>query len=211
MAVMAASDTASFEVSATDLKKRKLLVATATVVGAAGLVASGIPFIQSWWPSERARAAGAPVQVDASKLEAGQQITVAWRGRPVWVLRRTPEMLLRMQTPQHLQHLRDPDSAVESQQPPYARNRFRSIHDEHLVVIGICTHLGCVPTFRPDVAPDDLGADWIGGYFCPCHGSRFDLAGRVFVNVPAPTNLVIPPYHYISDTLIEVGVDSSTV
>ncbi len=205
---MTTPDTPQVPAGSTDPGRRKLLIATASVIGAAGLVAAGIPFIDSWWPSERAQAAGAPVQIDASKLEPGQQLTVAWRGRPVWVLRRTPEMLQRMHTPQHLQRLRDPDSSVESQQPSYARNEFRSIHKEHLVVIGICTHLGCVPAFRPEVAPADLGADWIGGYFCPCHGSRFDLAGRVFVQVPAPTNLVIPPYHYLSDTLIEVGVDS---
>ncbi|GMQ88696.1 MAG: ubiquinol-cytochrome c reductase iron-sulfur subunit [Gammaproteobacteria bacterium] len=207
--LMATSDTSPTGVSVANPKRRKLLIATASVVGAAGLVATGIPFYESWWPSERARAAGAPVTVDASKLEPGEQITVPWRGRPIWVLRRTPEMLERMRAEKHLQRLRDPNSEVESQQPAYADNEFRSIHEEHLVVIGICTHLGCVPTFRPEVAPEDLGPDWIGGYFCPCHGSRFDFAGRVFVNVPAPTNLVVPPYHYISETLIEVGVDST--
>lgn len=191
-----------------DRGRRRLLIATTTVVGAAGLVAVGIPFIDSFWPSERARLAGAPVKVDISRLSPGQQITVEWRGRPVWVLWRTPEMLKRMQSAEHLQRLRDPNSDVESQQPAYARNAVRAIHPQHLVVIGICTHLGCVPTFRPDVAPPDLGPHWIGGYFCPCHGSRFDFAGRVYKRVPAPTNLVIPPYRYLSASMIEVGVDT---
>ncbi len=187
-------------------RRRLLLVATAGLAGA-GAVFTGIPFIASMRPSQRARAAGAPVEVDVSRLEPGQQLTVAWRGRPVWVLRRMPEMLGRMHTPGHLARLRDPDSDVWTQQPKYARNASRALRPEYLVVIGICTHLGCVPTFRPEAAPQDLGPDWIGGYFCPCHGSRFDLAGRVFKGVPAPTNLVIPPYHFLQDTLIEVGVD----
>jgi ubiquinol-cytochrome c reductase iron-sulfur subunit len=193
-----------------DRKRRRLLIAAATVVGGAGAVATLVPFIESWNPSEKARSAGAPVMVDFSKLESGQQIAVSWRGKPVWVLRRTPEMLERLRSDAVRGKLRDPDSMVESQQPAYAKNEFRSINDEYLVVIGICTHLGCVPTFRPEVAPADLGADWPGGYFCPCHGSRFDLAGRVFKGVPAPTNLVIPPYTFVSDTKVMVGKDPDT-
>ncbi|TCK18026.1 ubiquinol-cytochrome c reductase iron-sulfur subunit [Thiogranum longum] len=190
-----------------DKKRRRLLIAAATVAGGVGVVATVVPFIESWNPSEKARSAGAPVMVDFSKLEPGQQIAVSWRGKPVWVLRRTPKMLKDLRSSTIRDKLRDPDSAVESQQPAYAKNEFRAIKAEYLVVIGICTHLGCVPTFRPDVAPADLGRDWLGGYFCPCHGSRFDLAGRVFKGVPAPTNLVIPPYRFISDTKVLVGED----
>jgi ubiquinol-cytochrome c reductase iron-sulfur subunit len=190
-----------------DRRRRRFLIATATVVGTVGAVATLVPFIESWNPSERARSAGAPVAIDFSKLEPGQQIAVSWRGKPVWMLRRTPKMLEDMHSPAMREKLRDPDSEVDTQQPGYAQNEFRSINPEYLVVIGICTHLGCVPTFRPDVAPADLGRDWLGGYFCPCHGSRFDLAGRVFKGVPAPTNLVIPPYRFISDTKVLVGED----
>ena len=189
------------------MQRRRFLTATAVVAGAAGAAAALAPFLASLRPSARARAAGAPVEVDVSRLEPGQQITVAWRGRPVWLLRRTPGMLERMRDPGHLARLRDPDSRVETQQPPYARNPHRSIRPELFVAIGLCTHLGCVPTYRPEVRPPDLGEDWIGGYFCPCHGSRFDLAGRVFKGVPAPTNLVIPPYRFVSDTVVEVGTD----
>jgi len=193
-----------------NLKRRRILVAGATVAGGIGLAAVAIPFIKYMEPSDRARNAGAPVTVDISKLESGQQITVGWRGQPIWFLRRTDEMLKTMQTEKHLAKLRDPDSDVETQQPAYAKNDTRSIHQEHLVVIAICTHLGCVPTYRPDIAPADLGPEWDGGYFCPCHGSRFDLAGRVYNGVPAPTNLVIPPYRYVTDTVVEVGVSAKT-
>jgi ubiquinol-cytochrome c reductase iron-sulfur subunit len=175
------------------------------VVGGAGVVAAAIPFLASWQPSARAQAAGAPVDVDISQVEPGQLLRVEWRGQPVWVVRRTEEMLdsLSELTPR----LRDPDSEVESQQPPYAQNIHRSIKPEYLVVIGVCTHLGCSPAYRPEVAPDDLGPEWRGGFFCGCHGSRFDLAGRVYRNLPAPTNLVIPPHFYLSDTLLLVGED----
>jgi len=193
-----------------NLKRRRMLIAGATVVGGIGVVAVAIPFIKYMEPSDRARNAGAPVTVDISKLEPGQQITVGWRGQPIWFLRRTDDMLKTMQLETHLAKLRDPDSEVETQQPAYAKNATRSIHKEHLVVIGICTHLGCVPTYRPDIAPADLGPEWDGGYFCPCHGSRFDLAGRVYNGVPAPTNLVVPPYRYVTDTVVEVGVSAKT-
>ena len=188
-------------------RRRRLLVSATAALGGAGLLVSAWPFLASMRPSRRTRSAGAPVVVDISRLEPGQQITVEWRRKPVWVLRRTTEMLARMARPRHLARLRDPDSDVRSQQPEYARNPTRSLHPEHLVVIGICTHLGCVPTFRPEVAPRDLGPDWDGGYFCPCHGSRFDLAGRVYRDVPAPTNLVVPPYHYPEEGVVEIGVD----
>lgn len=191
-----------------DARRRRFLTASTTVVGAAGVAAAAWPFIASWRPSERARAAGAPVLVDISKLERGQQITVGWRGKPVWVLRRTPEMLDKLSSLST--RLRDPESRVASQQPSYATNEYRSIRPEYLVAVALCTHLGCVPTFRPETAPMDLGPSWVGGYFCPCHGSRFDLAGRVFAGVPAPTNLVIPPHQYINETLIEVGADATS-
>lgn len=190
-----------------DSRRRLLVTVTATIAGA-GLIANLYPFLSSLWPSERAKMAGASVQIDLSKLEPGQQITVEWRGKPVWILRRTPEMLNRMVTETHRARLLDPDSSVTTQQPEYAHNPTRAIHPEHLVAIGICTHLGCIPTFRPELAPTDLGPEWDGGYFCPCHGSRFDLAGRVYKGVPAPTNLVIPPYRYVGDSAVEVGVDS---
>ncbi len=192
-----------------DSERRHFLTASTAVVGAAGLAVTAWPYVASWQPSERALAAGGPTTVDVSKLELGQQITVAWRRRPVWVLRRTPEMLATL--PLLTDSLRDPDSRVESQQPGYARNEYRSIRSEYLVVVAICTHLGCVPAFRPDVAPPDLGPAWLGGYFCPCHGSRFDFAGRVFSGVPAPTNLAIPPYRFAGDSLIEIGIDETSV
>lgn len=196
--------------AAIDLKRRRLLIAATTLVAGAGAVAVTVPLLKSMQPSVRAKIAGSPVDVDFSKLEPGEQITVKWRGKPVWVLRRTPENLADLKRKELRKHLRDPDSEVESQQPAYAQNEVRSISPEYLVVIGICTHLGCVPIYRPDRAPEDLGKDWLGGYYCPCHGSRFDLAGRVFKNVPAPTNLVIPPYQYISENIIRVGQGTAT-
>lgn len=197
-------------VKQTESRRRFLATATGTVAGA-GLVAGMIPFLTSLWPSEQAKVAGAPVQVELSKLEPGQQIAVEWQGKPVWMLRRTSEMLERMTTEAHRARLHDPDSDVATQQPEYARNLTRSIYPEQLVVIGICTHFGCVPTFRPDLAPADIGPEWDGGYFCPCHGSRFDLAGRVLRGVPAPTKLVIPSRRYVDEWVVEVGVDSEPV
>jgi ubiquinol-cytochrome c reductase iron-sulfur subunit len=156
-------------------------------------------------PSARARAAGAPVEVDVGKIAPGEMIRVEWRGQPVWIVHRTDEMLSSLSALSS--KLRDPDSAVETQQPAYAKNEVRSIKPEYLVLVGICTHLGCSPTFRPEPAPADLGAEWKGGFFCPCHGSRFDLAGRVYQNVPAATNLIVPPYTYLTETRILVGED----
>jgi ubiquinol-cytochrome c reductase iron-sulfur subunit len=158
-------------------------------------------------PSARARSAGAPVEVDISKLAMNQQITVEWRGQPVWILRRSDDVIKRLEQQTLIQQLRD-STSTRNQQPEYAKNNYRAIKPEYLVVIGICTHLGCVPTFRPELAPSDLGPLWSGGYFCPCHGSKFDLAGRVFKGVPAPTNLVIPPYHFISDTIVMIGTSN---
>ncbi|TCO80158.1 ubiquinol-cytochrome c reductase iron-sulfur subunit [Plasticicumulans lactativorans] len=187
-----------------DLGRRRFLTATATVVGGVGAAFVAVPFLKSWSPSERAQAAGAPVEADISKLEAGQIMTVEWRGKPVWLVRRTKAMLDALPTLDG--QLRDPKSTVVEQQPAYAKNEFRSIKPELLVLVGICTHLGCSPTFRPDIAPADLGPGWKGGFFCPCHGSRFDLAGRVFQGVPAPLNLEVPPYKFLSDTRLIVGV-----
>jgi ubiquinol-cytochrome c reductase iron-sulfur subunit len=188
-----------------DLGRRRFLTATATVVGGVGVAFVAVPFLKSWLPSERAQAAGAPVEADISKLEEGALMTVEWRGRPVWLLKRSPRMLDDLPGLRDL--LRDPDSAEVSQQPPYARNVHRSIRSDLLVMIGICTHLGCSPTFRPEVAPADLGPNWRGGFFCPCHGSSFDLAGRVYRGVPAPLNLEVPSHRFLSDTRVLIGVD----
>ena len=192
-------------VDAVDLGRRRFLTATATVVGGVGVAFVAVPFLKSWSPSERARAAGAPVEADISKLEEGAQITVEWRGKPVWLLKRTKQMLEDLPTLNS--QLVDPNSETASQQPKYAQNIYRSIKPETLVLVGICTHLGCSTTFRPDVAPPDLGPAWKGGYYCPCHGSRFDLAGRVYKDVPAPKNLEVPSYRYLSDSRVLIGVD----
>jgi ubiquinol-cytochrome c reductase iron-sulfur subunit len=188
-----------------DKGRRRFLVAATTVVGGVGAAAVAVPFVTSMMPSARARAAGAPVEIDISAVEPGQRVTAEWRGKPVWVVRRTEKMLADL--PSHDGNLRDPASEVADQQPAYAQNATRSIKPEFAVLIGICTHLGCSPTFRPELAPADLGPDWKGGFFCPCHGSTFDLAGRVFQSVPAPTNLVVPPHRYISDTRLIIGED----
>jgi len=190
-----------------DIGRRKLLAAATGIVGGAGVAAASLPFVVSMIPSERARAGGAPVEADFAKLGPGEQLTVEWRGKPVWIMRRTEAMLKALENPGHLVKLADPDSRVKSQQPAYARSAFRSLKPEYLVLVPICTHLGCVPTFRPDVGPPDLGPEWPGGYFCPCHGSKFDFAGRVYRNVPAPTNLVVPPHRYLNATRVVIGED----
>lgn len=188
-----------------DLKRRRFLTAAATVVGGVGTIAVAVPFVLSMQPSARAQAAGAPVEVDISKLESGQMMTVAWRGKPVWIVNRPKAVLDAL--PSLDSQLRDPHSNDTEQQPPYAKNEYRSRKPEYLVLVGICTHLGCSPTYRPDIAPADLGPAWKGGFFCPCHGSKFDLAGRVYKDVPAPLNLVVPQYRYLSDTKILIGAD----
>jgi ubiquinol-cytochrome c reductase iron-sulfur subunit len=189
-----------------DRRRRRFLTAVTSGVGAIGLGFAATPFVLSMTPSARARAAGAPVEVDISKIEPGQLLTVEWRGKPVWILRRTPEMLKGLAALDA--HLADPASKVASQQPAYAQNAARSIKAEILVVVGICTHLGCSPDKRLSAGPGaGLGEDWPGGFFCPCHGSKFDLAGRVWRNVPAPTNLEVPPHSYLSATRILLGVD----
>lgn len=184
--------------------RRQLLFATAAVGSAATGIAL-IPFAASLMPSERAKAAGAPVEVDISRLQPGEMLTVEWRGKPVWILHRTPEMLASLAG--NDAQLADPDSA-ENQQPPYAHNAHRSLRPEIAVLVGICTHLGCSPSrsFDPG-AGSGLGADWPGGFLCPCHGSTFDLAGRVFKNKPAPTNLEIPPHQYLAEGRLLIGED----
>ncbi len=182
--------------------RRKFLTVATTAVGGVGLAATAIPFIESMAPSERARAAGAPVEVDIGGIAPGTLLTVEWRGRPVWILHRTDEMLASLSS--HDAMLADPASRTD-QQPPYAANRWRAVKPPYLILVAICTHLGCIPSFRPQPASPDLGPDWPGGFYCPCHGSRFDLAGRVFRNVPAPRNLEVPPHSYLSDTRVVIG------
>jgi ubiquinol-cytochrome c reductase iron-sulfur subunit len=185
-----------------DPGRRWFLTKAAAAVGAAGTLFAATPFISSLQPSEKAQAAGAPVEVDIAKLESGQIIRVMWRGKPVWIVQRTPESLKSLSTVEG--KLRDPASD-ESEQPDVAHNQQRSIKPEIFVALGVCTHLGCSPTYRPEVAPVDLGPEWQGGFFCPCHGSFFDLAGRVYKGVPAPRNLDIPSHQYLSDTRLLIG------
>ncbi len=188
-----------------DTRKRKFLIAATSAVGGVAVAGVAVPLVMSMMPSARARAAGAPVEVDISKIEPGMLLTVEWRGKPVWIVNRTKDMLGKLATLDA--QLADPKSEM-AQQPEYCKNPTRSIKPELLVAVGICTHLGCSPTYRKDVGAADLGADWPGGFFCPCHGSRFDLAGRVYKGVPAPTNLVIPPHQYLSDAKLLIGVDA---
>ncbi|QEM81332.1 ubiquinol-cytochrome c reductase iron-sulfur subunit [Halomonas binhaiensis] len=186
--------------------RRRFLVSATTVVGAVGAVGVAVPFLSSWQPSARALAAGAPVRADISKLEPGQRIVVEWRGKPVWVLSRTAEMIERTEDLGG-DILADPES-VEPQQPDYASGPMRAIRPEIGVLVGLCTHLGCSPLFKPEPNASDVGvSNWPGGFFCPCHGSRFDLAGRVYRNVPAPINLEVPPYHFEGDSVIVIGED----
>ena len=189
-----------------DRDKRRFLTLLTTGVGAVGVGFAATPFVLSMTPSARARAAGAPVEVDISKLESGQMLTVEWRGKPVWIVRRTKDMLATL--PALDQVVADPESKVVEQQPAYAANKTRSIKPELLVLVGICTHLGCSPSQKFQVGPvSGMGDDWTGGFFCPCHGSKFDFAGRVFKGVPAPTNLPVPPHMFLSDTRILIGED----
>lgn len=188
-----------------DLKRRRFLTGATSVVGAIGVVGVAVPFLSSWNPSARAKAAGAPVEVDISKLETGQLVRVLWRKKPVWVFKRSPEMLKNLPTLDA--QLTDPKNTEIKQQPQYTNNKFRSIKPEIAVIVGVCTHLGCSPTYRPELAPEDLGDKWKGGFYCACHGSRFDLAGRVFKGAPAPINLEIPPYHFATSKKIILGID----
>lgn len=188
-----------------DLSKRRFLTGATSVVGAVGTGFIATPFLSSWMPSARSKAAGSPVDVDISKLEEGQLIRVLWRKKPIWIFKRTKDAIARLKKVEPL--LTDPNNENKDQQPEYADNITRSIKPEIAVIIGICTHLGCSPTYRPEVGAADLGgSEWQGGFYCPCHGSKFDLSGRVFKGSPAPKNLKIPPYHFVKDTLIRLGV-----
>lgn len=197
----------SFTTGNIDPARRQWIIATAGVGGILGMTAL-IPFVSSLLPSKRALAAGAPVEVDIGRLQAGEMLVVEWRGKPVWILNRTPEMLAALKKAEPM--LADPASRVASQQPEYAANPTRSRVPEMLVVIGICTHLGCSPSNAFTPGDPALGADWPGGFLCPCHGSTFDFAGRVFKNKPAPTNLEVPPHQYLSDTRLLIGSDEAS-
>ena len=180
--------------------RRKFLTQATTIIGGVGAGFAAVPFLGSWMPSKRAEALGAPVEVDIAKLEPGAQLTVAWRGRPIWIVRRTPKALETLAKTEEL--LRDPNSE-DDMQPLYAKNKYRSIKPDFLILVGLCTHLGCVPSYRPELGAID--ASWLGGFYCPCHGSKYDLAGRVYKGVPAPTNMEVPPHRYLGEGTILVG------
>lgn len=185
--------------------RRRVLTAMTSVVGAAGAVGAAVPFVNSWNPSAKARAAGAPVEFNISRVEPGARVTVEWRGKPVYIVRRTKEALDSLGIV--ADRLSDPASD-ESIQPDYAKNDTRALKEEFLVILAVCTHLGCAPEYRPEVGDPDVGdTNWLGGFFCKCHGSKFDLAGRVYAGVPAPTNLEVPPYKFVSDEVILIGED----
>ena len=188
----------------TNLNRRRFLSISTTLTGGIGVLFASIPFISSFQPSKKAKALATAVKVNLSKLEPGSIIKVIWRGQPVWIVHRSKEMIENLQDSSL--DLRDPESEL-SVQPLFAKNAYRSLKPNYFIVEGICTHLGCAPIEKFAIAPADMGPDWKGGFYCPCHGSKFDLAGRVYAGVPAPTNLVVPPYHYVSDTLIRIGVD----
>ena len=195
-----------------DLKKRRFLTKATGVVGAVGVGFVAWPFLSTWKPSAKTKAAGAPVDVDISKLESGQLVRVLWRKKPVWVFKRDKTALDALTSEELMSKLADPNGTGNSknQQPKYVSSSYRSIENKEAVavIVGVCTHLGCSPTYRPEAGASDLGGDsWKGGFYCPCHGSKFDLAGRVYAGVPAPTNLEIPPYKYVTDSLIRVGID----
>ena len=188
-----------------DNTRRRFLTVATSVVGGVGVVGAAVPFIKSWNPSEKAKAAGADVQIDISKVQPGQLIRVIWRSKPVWVVRRTPELLASLSA--HEDQLRDPNSEAE-QQPAFAQNRHRSLKEEYLVLVGICTHLGCSPQHLKDGAFEQYAEGISEGFFCPCHGSKFDMSGRVFAGVPAPLNLVVPPYQFLDDTTLLIGSEA---
>ena len=184
--------------------RRRFLTAATSVVGAAGAVGIAVPFVGSWQPSAKAKAAGAPVKIDVSKVQPGEMIVVEWRGKPVYVVHRTQDQLDTLA--QLNDQVADPDSE-RPQQPTYAQNIERAINPKYLIVVGLCTHLGCAPKHRPEVAPADLGPDWLGGFYCPCHGSTFDISGRVYKSKPAPSNLEVPPHRFETDAVIVIGED----
>ncbi len=186
-------------------ERRRFLLQTASVLGAVGAGMATAPFLGYLRPGMQALEAADPIEIDVSKIAPRQLVRTEWMGRPIWILHRTEEMLRGLEEVETF--LADPDSE-RSQQPESCKNRYRSIKPEFFVAVGLCTHLACSPTYRPEVAPPDLGPEWRGGFFCPCHGSRFDLAGRVFKNVPAPVNLAVPPHHYRTETLLVIGEEA---
>ena len=187
--------------------RRKFLTAATSVVGAAGAVGIVTPFVGSWNPSAKAKAAGAPVKFDVSKMEPGQMTVVEWRGKPVYVVYRTEEQLAGL--PKLNDDLKDPESLQDGSQPVYIEGDARALKDSYLVIEGLCTHLGCAPKYRPEVGAADLGGDdWLGGFFCPCHGSKFDMSGRVYAGVPASMNLIVPPYSFEDDSVLVIGIDA---
>jgi len=190
-----------------DGARRHFLLVATTVTGLAGVGLTAVPFLASWKPSARAQALGAPVEQDISKMEPGAVLKVNWRGQAIFIVRRTPEMLEKLNDPAIMGQLRDPNSD-QSEQPAYTKNDARALRPEYLVLVGVCTHLGCAPLSRFNPGDAELGADWPGGFYCPCHGSKFDLSGRVFKDVPAPTNLKVPPYRFLTDAIVQVGVDA---
>ncbi|WP_300426299.1 ubiquinol-cytochrome c reductase iron-sulfur subunit [uncultured Thalassolituus sp.] len=185
--------------------RRTLLVGATAGVGAVGAGFLAVPFVKSWMPSEKAKAAGAPAKIDVSKVEPGAMVTAEWRGKPVYVARRTDDMLNTLEG--LADRLKDPENANKAQQPEYADNLYRSRKPELIVLLGVCTHLGCAPKYVPEVEPQPFDPNWQGGWFCPCHGSRFDLSGRVFNGSPASDNLIVPPYSYEGENVVVVGVD----
>ncbi len=185
-----------------DRGRRRFLTGATSVIGGIGALYAAAPFIGSWFPSAKAQALGAPVKVDLNKLSPGAQLTIEWRGQPIWIIRRTESTVDGLKKLDS--QLRDPQS-TQAQQPAYITKEYRSIKPEYLILVGLCTHLGCVPMYRPEAG--SVEASWQGGFFCPCHGSKFDLAGRVFKGVPAPTNLLVPPHRYASDTVVVIGED----
>lgn len=190
-----------------DRARRRFLTQATSVIGGAGILAGAVPFVSSMTVSARAQAAGAPVEVRIDKIERGQKVTYEWRGKPVWVVRRTERMLATLDKIEP--KLADPESNA-SEQPPYCENKYRAREEskETLVMVGICTHLGCSPTYRPEVAPSDLGEDWLGGFFCPCHGSRYDISGRVYAGQPAPKNMPVPPHMLTDEGNLVIGTDN---
>jgi ubiquinol-cytochrome c reductase iron-sulfur subunit len=200
----------SIDTDSINKQRRYFLIGATAGVGALGVVGAAVPFVASWQPSAKARALGAPVTIDISKLKPGEMLgpTPAWRGQPIFILYRTEDTVERLE--ENTGNLADPDSANQEQQPAYAENPWRSKRPEIGVYIGLCTHLGCSPKFYGEVTPEPFDANWQGGFFCPCHGSRFDLAGRVVKGVPAPDNLPVPPYTFLSDNVLRIGEDEET-
>jgi ubiquinol-cytochrome c reductase iron-sulfur subunit len=204
----------SSEVEQVDAGRRHFLLVATTVTGLAGAALTAVPFLASWKPSARAQALGAPVEADVSKLEPGAIVKVIWRGQAIYIVHRTPEMVATLTSAEVLDKLRDPNSEERDpntdkpQQPDYAKNPTRSLKPDYLVLVGVCTHLGCAPLNRFEKQDPELGASWPGGFYCPCHGSKFDLAGRVFKDVPAPLNLRVPPYRFVTDTVVQIGADA---